>query len=653
MTSILRIAILLLTTTNIQAQTGFNANGFEVTKQDIELNVYAKDSTANALIIRETGKSFVDRETFLLNSEIKKKLKILNRSGFDNATETIYLYGNGIKKETVDDIKATVYNIENGQVTQTKLDKSSIFEEKYNEDYTIVKFTFPNIKEGSVIVYSYTLESPFMFKYKSWYFQEDIPKLYSEYRPSIPGNWEYNIKLVGGKKLHTNTSSLRQNCLQVLGAGASDCGDYIYVMKDIPAFIPEKFMTTKENYLARIEYELKVFRGFDGRVDNITKTWETVDNELKSDKDIGRQLKKSSVTKDLLSDTIVNENDKLKKAQAIYNYMLDNYTWDKQYNIFKDVSVKDLIENKSGNVSEINILLHNLMDANDIDVKPILLSTRSNGFATRIFPVLSDFNYLIVQVTIDDQTYMLDATDKYLSFGQLPFRCLNQYGRLLDLKNGGTWIEINANDPSYKKLRVSLKIDETENITGEIKNNTSGYHALRVKESYFDNPESHLNTYVNSYPSLEFLNYKAENPQKKEQDFTEKFEITQFPERIGDNIYVNPFVFSSYTENPLKLQERNYPIDFGYKDAYLYSVELKTENYEVVSIPESISLSLPNNTGTLVYSVNSNEDSVTIFFKYYFKEPIYDSAYYDALKQYFATIVDIQKNSLVVLKKKQ
>jgi hypothetical protein len=658
MTSLLRFIIVLLITLNLNAQSGFNSEGFEVTKQDIELNIYEKDSTASALIIYEKGKSFVDRKTYLLNSEVKQKLKILNRNGFGKATHTVYLYGKNGDKETVTDIQATVYNLENGQVTKTKMDKSAIFEEKYNDNYTLVKFTFPSINEGSVIVYSYTIVSPYMFKYKSWYFQEDIPKLYSEYRPSIPGNWEYNIKLVGGKKLHTNTSSLRQNCLQVKGAGSSDCGDYIYVMKDIPAFVPEKFMTTKENYLARIEYELKVYRGFDNRINNFTKTWKTVDSELKNDKDIGKQLKKSSITKDLLSDDIVNETDVLIKAQAIYDYVLNNYTWNKEYNIFSDVSIKDLIENKSGSVSEINILLHNLMLANDIDVRPILLSTRNNGFVTRVFPVMSDFNYLIIQVTIDEQTYMLDATDNYLAFGQLPFRCLNQYGRLLDFKEGGSWVEIKADQASYKKYRVSLKIDgddddDDEHLIGNIKSNTTGYHAMVVKKSFFENPDRHLEAYENDNSSIEFLNYTAKNPQKNEPDFTETFEIKQPIERIGDNIYINPFILTSYDENPLKLQERNYPIDFGYKDAYLFSVELKTENYEVISVPKAVSLSLPNNTGTLVYSANINEDTVTIFFKYYFKEAIYDSAYYESLKEYFSTIVDIQKNSLIVLKKKQ
>jgi hypothetical protein len=653
MTPFLRLIIFLLITINIQAQSGFNSEGFEVTKQDIELNIYDKDSTANALIIYEKGKSYVDRETFLLNSEIKKKLKILKRSGFDKATQTIYLYGKNGKKETINDIKATVYNIENGEVTQTQLKEDAIFNESYNDKYTAVKFTFPNIKEGSVIVYSYTLESPYMFKYKSWYFQEDIPKLYSEYRPSIPGNWEYNIKLVGGKKLHTNTSTLRKNCLQVMGAGSSNCGDYIYVMKDIPAFIEEEFMTTKENYLARIEYELKVFRGFDGRVDNITKTWKSVESEIKGDNDIGKQLKKSSITKDLLNENIINENDPLKRAKAIYEFVQKNYTWNEKFRIFGDVSVKELVKDRSGNVSEINILLHNLLEANTIEVKPILLSTRNNGFATRIFPVLSDFNYLILQATIEGQTFMLDATDNYLSFGQLPFRCLNQYGRLLDFKEGGSWVDLEENQMSVNKYRVRLNIDDNQNLNGTINGNMTGYHAINAKKNYFSNPENYLNSFIKKFPSVEFSNHQSNTENKTEAEFSETFEIEQALETVGDNLYINPFLITFFDENPFKLQERTYPIDFGYKDAYIYSVELNTENYDVVDIPKTINLSLPNRTGTLIFSTTVNENSVLLYFKFNFKEAIYDSTYYDALKNYFSTIVDIQKNSLIVLKKKE
>nr|WP_276205021.1 DUF3857 domain-containing protein [Flavivirga aquatica] len=108
-------------------------------------------------------------------------------------------------------IIATTYNKIDGKVVKTQLQEKDIFKEKYNENYTLVKFTLPNIKEGSVITYNYTIISPFMFKYKGWNFQSKIPKLYSEYKASIPGNWEYKIKLVGSKEFAVNESKVEKN----------------------------------------------------------------------------------------------------------------------------------------------------------------------------------------------------------------------------------------------------------------------------------------------------------------------------------------------------------------------------------------------------------------------------------------------------------
>ena len=254
-----------------------------------------------------------------------------------------------------------------------------------------------------------------MFKYREWKFQDDIPKLHSEYHTSIPANWDYNIKLVGTNNLSKNESKKKANCLQGPNGTSADCTESVYIMKDIPAFIEEDYMTTIDNYLSRIEYELKTFKGFDGRVDNITKTWKIADKEIKTLPEIGRQLGKSNMLKGLIDNAIMNEPDTLKKATAIYKYVQENYTWNGKYEMFNDVSVKDLIKNKSGKASEINMLLYDLLDDNGIEVMPVLLSTRDNGLPTQLYPVISDFNYFLVQTTINNNTYLLDATDKYLT----------------------------------------------------------------------------------------------------------------------------------------------------------------------------------------------------------------------------------------------
>lgn len=486
----------LLCTLQLLAQAVPFSESFNVTRADLENNYYDKDSTANALIIYEVGKSWVTNDDFKLNTHIKRKLKIFNQEGFNQANEGIVLYKKDKgRKETVSDIKATVYNLENDKVTTVKLDKSSIFEEAYDENYTIVKFTFPNIKEGSVINYSYTIKSPFMFKYHGWNFQSEIPKIYSEYNASIPGNWEYNIKLVGGKSLFKKESKLKKNCLDGPRGASAHCGEYQYAMRDIPAFIEEDYMTTKNNYLARIEYELRTFRSFDGTVDNVTKTWKTADNQIKRDTDLGRQLKKTALVKDLFEEVLEGKTDKLEKAKLIYEAIQEEYTWNGDYKIFYDISVRQLLKEKSGNIAEINTLLHNALISENIKAYPVLVSTRNNGLATKIYPVISDFNYLIVLAEIDGEEYFLDASDKYLSFGHIPFRSLNQYGRLIDFDNESDWIGLKSSNLSSETYFLQMDLDADLNLTGKLNKRSTGYRALKAKKNYFNDKEGFLDEF--------------------------------------------------------------------------------------------------------------------------------------------------------------
>lgn len=625
---------------------------FRVSLSDLRMNAYPKDSTANALVLYEFGNSHVDPRDYDLRTEKKHKIKIFNKEGFDNANVTLYLYqSNGNAYESVKDIVGTTYNLENGKVTITKLDKKNIYREEYNENITMVKFTLPNVKEGSVITYGYSLRSPYMRKYHGWEFQDEIPKVYSEYNTSIPANWEYSIKLIGGKKLSINETKTKEACLTGGNGLSANCFEARYAMRDIPAFIDEDFMTSRLNYLARIEYELKTFNSFNGTKQDYTRTWEDVDKEIRTEKDIGKQLKKSVDADELLSQDIINESDPLKKAKAIYKYVQNDYTWNGDYKIFSDVSVKDLIKNKSGNVSSMNILLNSLLNESGIDAKPVLLSTRENGFATKIYPVITDFNYLIVQATINNKSYLLDATDPYLNFGGLPFRCLNMYGRLLDFENGSQWIDITPEKPSNVFYKADLSIDAEQNVSGYINAKYSGYHALSTKKRYFSNKESYIEKLENNAPFLEISNHEALSKEKDSPTFSEKYQVKYNLDTTGENIYLNPILTKFFSSNPFKLQERTYPIDFGYKDTFIYMFSLKfNDDYSIVEMPKDFISVLPNSTGTLRFSTKQVGNSIHLMMKFNFKEAVYAPEYYPYLKKFMAKIIDTQNNSLILLK---
>ncbi|TXE07680.1 DUF3857 domain-containing protein [Gelidibacter salicanalis] len=647
------LILLLLLTTLTFGQSSFNAETYAVSRNDITTNSYANDSTAAALVIYEYGNSYIDKDTYTLKTEIKKKIKILNREGFHWATETIYLFNNNKGKEKVSKIFATTYNLENGAITTSELKQNAIFEEPYNDQYTLIKFTLPNIKIGSVITYSYVIETPFIYKYHPWEFQDEIPKLYSEYNTSIPGNYDYHIKLVGTQKLDKTESVIVKNCLNAFNGASADCANTVYVMTTVPAFIAEDYMTAKTNYLSRLEYELKVFRGFDGSIDNITKTWKDADSELRSDANLGRQIGKSTSLKDVVAAIISDKGNAKTVAKEVYSYVQNQYTWNGELKVFTDVSVKNLVKEKSGNASEINILLHNLLEEQGINVKPVLMSTRENGLPTQLFPVISEFNYLIVQAQIDGHTYVLDATDPYLSFGELPFKCLNQYGRLLDFDKGSTWVPIEANVATQIQYQVDLKVDENS-VNGTVKATHLGYEALQKKKDYFANPQAYINHSADRQSEITISDHEVLVSDKNSEAFKETYQIELTNSNTNSTmVYLNPFIYSFFKKNPFQLQQRTYPIDFGYKKSYLYSVQIDFgDAYELIEAPKAFVAKLPNNGGELILNAAVNEQKLMLFFKFNLKESLYDPEYYDIFKVYIDKVLEVQQNSLVVLKKK-
>ena len=621
-----------------------------VSKADLTTNYYVKDSTANALVIYDYGNSFIDKETFWLRVQVKQKVKILRTDGIDRGEIEVKLYKGKSSEERIKNIKGATYNLENGNIVKTELTSNAIFKEE-NKKYKLVKFVLPNVKVGSVITVSYETQSRFIAKYQPWYFQGKDPVLYSEYKTSIPGNYQYHIKLVGSIPLDTNDTSLKKNCLYGGNGASADCSISKYIIKDIPAYKPEDFTTTALNYMSRVEYEMSVFNGFDGTVNKMTKTWKNVDKELKTDNSFGRQISKKSLVKKVLPESISLINDNITKAKAIYQFIQDNYKWNGKYERY-DVSIKKLIKEKVGSAFEINLLLENLLSFEGFNVLPVLMSTRGNGFATKLYPVLTDFNYVILKTIIDDKDYYLDATNPYLSFGELPFRTLNQYGRVIDFEDGSYWEDVKVNTFSTRTHFVKLASFKDEQFSGVIESKFTGYHSHSLKQQFNESPSTYLEKKVDNYTDIIIENHEILNFDKSKNDFNEKIEISIEPEFIGSKIYLNPFIIKFFEENPFKLQERTYPIDFGYKDIFNYNIKIELNNdLKILEIPAPIKYVLPNKSGSLLFNAELKDNILTLCFTVKFNLAIYSPKFYPYLKIFMDKFVELQNNTIIVLEK--
>ncbi len=623
----------------------------KVTQDELNMKFYEKDSTANALILYEEGKTiFIEKNNHIyIKTVVYKKIKIFNKDGVDYADVRIKLYHNKDMKERVKKIKGLTHNNE----STTALTKNNIFTNKLDEKHSEVTFTLPNIKDGSVIEYTYTIESPFTFNLKGWTFQSSIPTIESVYKAEIPGNYKYNRTLIGYLRLDKNISNVKKHCFKVQGiAGYADCEVLTYSMNDIPAFVEEDHMTSKWNYLARISFELSELEWFDGTKKKYTKTWKAVDNEFKNDKDIGGQLRRKSYFSNKIPESILNTTDVVKRAKKIYSFIQQHFTWNNEYRMFRDISVTNAFKNKIGTVSEINISLINALKVSGIDAKMVLLSTRNNGFPSKLHPVISDFNYIIAKITVDGKSYFLDATDKTLPFGVLPFRCLNEDARVMDFKNGSYWEKIIPIKNSGEKVQMFLNLNDNDEFEGNMRIIYNGYNAIKKRTEINEVKESkYLENYEDENDFLEIISYKNKNLTDTEKPLVEEFKIVMENENTTANkIYLNPFFIDKLEENPFKLSERKYPVDFGHPIKYDYIASISIpDNYSIESLPKNKSFVLPDNKGLIMYKITNSNNKIMLNLGLVIDEVKFTNDKYIYLKEFFKQLIIIQ-NDLIILK---
>lgn len=210
-----------------------------ITLRELRETVYPDDTAAHAVILQETGEAYFDNQRGLrLVFSYYGKIKIQDAEGLSAANISIPVYRGEQGDEEVIGIKAFSYNLEGSRIVKTELSHKAVFEEDVAGNVTLKKFTFPNARSGSVLEYTYELYSPYLFTYRDWVFQHSIPTIRSEYWARIPGNFIYNIRLVGPFELSLNESAVSKDCLRVAG-GVADCALFKWAMDSIPAFVRE------------------------------------------------------------------------------------------------------------------------------------------------------------------------------------------------------------------------------------------------------------------------------------------------------------------------------------------------------------------------------------------------------------------------------
>ncbi|WP_439131941.1 hypothetical protein [Polaribacter sp.] len=621
----------------------------QTTLDELKMTVYQKDSTAAAVVLYEHANVYLDpKNDYNTRTDYYYRIKILDKKAFDKANISIDLY----KKKKVKDIKAMTYNIsDTGAMHVTPIDNDKIFEVEESKNWTAHRFTMPNIKEGSVIEYSYSIISPYL-GIPDWYFQSDIPKIKSEFDAAILGNYKYNVRITGYQKLDKDKPSVNKKCVYLDGIGEGACLIYSYGMYNIPAFKEEGYMLSKDNYISHLSFDLESHTDTRGVVEDYTSTWKDADKKFKKIYLNNQTSKKSFFRKKIPEDILLTKND-LEKAKKIYDFIKNHFTWNDRYWNFEDENVKQAFDAKVGTAGEINLSLYNTLQAAEIESDLVILSTREHGIPTTLYPVIFDFNYLIVKVKIDEKDYYLDATDDFLPFGQVPFRTLNGNARIINYKKESNWVKLQPKYPSVKNVSVKLDMNEEGDFEGSLLLHRQGYEAERQRKILYNlGDDGFVEKFEQDNPDVEVVDYEVTDKDNLEKKLQEVFKVNLImDDDLSDKIRINPFFFDRLEQNPFKLKERNYPVDFGYTRKSNFVLSLKIpEHYTITQLPKNFAISLPNKDGLFVLKVVKNNDIVSLYSRIVISKSTFPSNEYFALKEFYKQII-IAENSYIILEK--
>jgi hypothetical protein len=639
---------------NAQYENGFPYG--KVTYEEFNVKALNGDTSAYAVILNEFGEAYIDNggENNLL-LEYHVKIKILTKKGLDRANFEIPLRKGERSKETIRSVEGTTYNLVNNAITTAQFNSKQVFTTNLHQYRDVYKFTMPAVTVGSIIEVRYILESPFIFNFWPWKFQSDIPKLKSEFWARVPGNYIYNMSLQGFLKLHMNESLLIKDCF-VPGANKADCGLYKYSMINVPAFVEEDYMTASSNFISGINFELSEIKHFDGRVTKYTKTWRDVDRELNTDENFGIQIRKGkNVWSDKIAALSKTESDPQKKASSIYEMIRDWFVWNGTYGKYTEEGLKKAFESRKGNVGDINLSLVAALQEAGFSANPVILATREIGLPNHLYPVISDFNYVIASVDIHGEKYLLDASDHFLPFGLLPERCLNGKGRLISKTEAESgWIDIKPREKQKQQITLTLTLNENT-FKGDLLIVSSGYEAYDKRKaiSSEENIGKYKNKMQQNFHSFQIVNYELENFNDLSKPLIEKLRVESSLDLSNPNIlYLNPFLIERWEQNPFKSNQRLYPVDFGapMESTFILILDFP-DSYLVDEVPKSVAMALPQNGGKFLVNITSRENKVSLTSIINLSKVVYSADEYHTLKELFNRIVNVQQSQIVLKKK--
>ena len=641
----------------------YNFNYGKITDNEISMKTCKLDTNASAVVVYKNliAKYNYKNDGFIIEYNYESKIKILKSEGVKYANIAIPIYDKGESdspKEFVSNIEAYAYNIEDGKIKKTKMDKKYIFEERVNPYYKQIKFSIQAVKEGTVIEYKYKVTSDFPDQIADCVFQQDIPVMYSNYDIQIPQYFDFNAELKGQEQIKvaesvvTQTISIKDKYDQYFSVNFNNRRIFLTVI-NLPAIKDEPNIWCSDDFRTKVTFELKGTQFPDSEYKHYTSTWEKIDERLKGEKLFGEILKmKNPFREEMRALNITSLPTNAEKIRTLFQYLKTRISWDGTYRFYAN-DINKTIKNGAGSNADINFILISMLKDVAIEAFPVMMSKRDEGRLPVLFPSVYKLNTFIVGIhDTDSTTVYLDGSVHNGDINILPPVLMVDRARVYNADGPGSWVNLtNVGKNSVTEL-ITGAITPEGIIKGERKVSYDGEYASGFRNVFYEAKDSAA--YIEKAESEAGISIK-ECSFKDISCFSsrvqEKLSFTKEITFNENHIYLNPMIFPHLTKNQFTKEERKLPVEFDYPYTFKITAILSIpKGYQVEEIPKPVKINMDKEGCSCIYNIQIADNNIELGYIFSLKRVLYTQDEYASLRQLWGTIVN-KNNEQIVLKK--
>jgi transglutaminase-like putative cysteine protease len=636
---------------------------------DLEAQSFVADSGAVAVVLCDFGQArFASTAGHMaIISERITRIKILKKAGYGYATVEVPLYHEGENAEKLSNLRGFTYvRGAAGSISKTKLEASGAFEEKRTAKLTVYKFTLPNVQEGAVIEYAYTVTSTFFNNFQDWTFQAEIPIRWSEYRTSIPQVYHYKALYRGylpfavnemgvsavSMLLDSHVGDVRTGSTQNLSLSTEQ---HRWVMRNVPAFREEPYLTTAADYLARLTFELAGIQMPDEEYRDLTDSWTKKNKVLLEDEFFGQALKHGGFLAEAVRPLVAQYPSPAARAAAVRELVLRSVKYDGTSRYHATVPLKKSYELHRGTAADVNLLLIAALRQAGLPAQPVLLSTRAHGRVSQEYPLLEQFNYVVALLETPGQPdLLLDATEPLLPAGVLPQRCLSRIGHTVVEGGEGRWVSLEPSQRYTHFQNIRLTLDAQGNLAGQVQEEHGGYAALEAREQVQQLGEKkYVAQLAASRLGWDVPGYAFSAQAAVDQPLALRYELHQPAATSGSmqELYLKPLEAFGERQNPFQHAQRSYPVDIGMLQQDVMLLTLTLPAGYTAELPKPANLLLPDKGGRYVYLASMpTPNTVQLASRLTLDKPVYSSEEYEPLRELYRQLLAKQAEALIIKK---